>query len=333
MFIVSSYAQAIFFCVITMLCWGSWANTQKLANKNWRYELFYWDYVLGIFLLSLIFAFTLGSHGELGRPFVADLKQAEFQHIFNALLGGIIFNAANILLSSAIALAGMAVAFPVGIGTALILGVLINYIAATKGNPTLLFIGVICIAIAIIINAIAYKKVTKTQNNRSSKGLLLSLLAGLLMSLFYRFIASAMDLDNFEAPASGKMTPYTAVFIFSAGILLSNFIFNTLLMKKPLNGPPLSYKEYFNGNFSVHTVGLLGGIIWGIGNSLNLIAAGKAGPAISYGLGQGATLVAALWGVFIWREFKGASKQVVILLTLMFILFIIGLLLLIEAGK
>ncbi|WP_223581885.1 GRP family sugar transporter [Sphingobacterium sp. GVS05A] len=333
MFIVSSYAQAIFFCVITMLCWGSWANTQKLANKNWRYELFYWDYVLGIFLLSLIFAFTLGSHGELGRPFVADLKQAEFQHIFNALLGGIIFNAANILLSSAIALAGMAVAFPVGIGTALILGVLINYIAATKGNPTLLFIGVICIAIAIIINAIAYKKVTKTQNNRSSKGLLLSLLAGLLMSLFYRFIASAMDLDNFEAPASGKMTPYTAVFIFSTGILLSNFILNTLLMKKPLNGPPLSYKEYFNGNFSVHTVGLLGGIIWGIGNSLNLIAAGKAGPAISYGLGQGATLVAALWGVFIWREFKGASKQVVLLLTFMFILFIIGLLLLIEAGK
>jgi len=332
-FIVSSYAQAIFFCVITMLCWGSWANTQKLANKNWRYELFYWDYVLGIFLLSLIFAFTLGSHGELGRPFVADLKQAEFQHIFNALLGGIIFNAANILLSSAIALAGMAVAFPVGIGTALILGVLINYIAATKGNPTLLFIGVICIAIAIIINAIAYKKVTKTQNNRSSKGLLLSLLAGLLMSLFYRFIASAMDLDNFEAPASGKMTPYTAVFIFSTGILLSNFIFNTLLMKKPLNGPPLSYKEYFNGNFSVHTVGLLGGIIWGIGNSLNLIAAGKAGPAISYGLGQGATLVAALWGVFIWREFKGASGQVVLLLTLMFILFIVGLLLLIEAGK
>lgn len=333
MFIVSSYAQAIFFCVITMLCWGSWANTQKLANKNWRYELFYWDYVLGIFLLSLIFAFTLGSHGELGRPFVADLKQAEFQHIFNALLGGIIFNAANILLSSAIALAGMAVAFPVGIGTALILGVLINYIAATKGNPTLLFIGVICIAIAIIINAIAYKKVTKTQNNRSSKGLLLSLLAGLLMSLFYRFIASAIDLDNFEAPASGKMTPYTAVFIFSAGILLSNFILNTLLMKKPLNGPPLSYKEYFNGNFSVHTVGLLGGIIWGIGNSLNLIAAGKAGPAISYGLGQGATLVAALWGVFIWREFKGASRQVVLFLTFMFILFIIGLLLLIEAGK
>lgn len=333
MFIVSSYAQAIFFCVITMLCWGSWANTQKLANKNWRYELFYWDYVLGIFLLSLIFAFTLGSHGELGRPFVVDLKQAEFQHIFNALLGGIIFNAANILLSSAIALAGMAVAFPVGIGTALILGVLINYIAATKGNPTLLFIGVICIAIAIIINAIAYKKVTKTQNNLSSKGLLLSLLAGLLMSLFYRFIASAMDLDNFEAPASGKMTPYTAVFIFSTGILLSNFILNTLLMKKPLNGPPLSYKEYFNGNFSVHTVGLLGGIIWGIGNSLNLIAAGKAGPAISYGLGQGATLVAALWGVFIWREFKGASRQVVLLLTFMFILFIIGLLLLIEAGK
>ncbi|QQT30265.1 multidrug DMT transporter permease [Sphingobacterium multivorum] len=333
MFIVTSYTQAIIFCIITMICWGSWANTQKLANKSWRYELFYWDYVLGIFLLSLLFAFTLGSHGELGRPFVADLQQAKGSNICNALLGGIIFNAANILLSSAISLAGMAVAFPVGIGTALILGVLINYIAAMQGNPSLLFAGVACIAVAIVINAFAYKRMMKNQQKLSSKGIFLSLLAGLLMSLFYRFIASAMDLNNFESPAIGKMTPYTAVFIFSCGILLSNFIFNTLLMKRPLAGPPLRYSDYFKGNFSVHLVGILGGIIWGIGNSLNLIAAGKAGPAISYGLGQGATLVAALWGVFIWREFKGASKQTMLWLGFMFCLFILGLLLLIEAGK
>src|SRR5436190_8601696 len=142
MFIVENYPLAVIFCIITMLCWGSWGNTQKLAGKTWRYELFYWDYVIGILLLSLIFAFTLGSNGEGGRPFLADLQQAEMGNILSAFVGGIIFNAANILLSTAIAIAGMSVAFPVGIGIALVLGVIINYAASQKGDPILLFTGV-----------------------------------------------------------------------------------------------------------------------------------------------------------------------------------------------
>ena len=332
MFIIHSYSLAIVFCFITMLCWGSWANTQKLAGKSWRYELFYWDYVAGILLLSLISAFTLGSMGENGRGFIADLSQADLSNIGSAFLGGVIFNAANILLVAAIAIAGMSVAFPVGIGLALILGVIVNYIGSQKGDPVFLFIGVGLIAIAIVINALAYKKNSTDSQKVTTRGILISILAGVLMSFFYRFIARSMDLENFVSPAMGKMTPYTAVFIFSLGIFISNFLFNTILMKRPINGTPTNYRAYFKGKFSLHMVGILGGIIWGIGNSLNLIAAGKAGAAISYGLGQGATLVAALWGVFIWKEFKGSQKGTTGMLVSMFILFLLGIIFIIYAG-
>jgi glucose uptake protein len=332
MFIVQNYLLAVVFCIITMLCWGSWANTQKLAGKTWRFELFYWDYVMGILLFSLLSALTLGSIGGQGRSFINDLRQADSSNIISALLGGVIFNAANILFSAAIAIAGMAVAFPIAIGLALVLGVIVNYTASQKGDPVFLFTGVALVAIAIIINAVAYRKASTANQQVSSKGIIISLIAGVLMSFFYRFIAASMDLENFENPATGKLTPYTAVLIFSTGIFLSNFVFNTILMKKPLQGLPTGYKEYFKGNFSVHMVGVLGGLIWGLGNSLNLIAAGKAGPAISYGLGQGATLIAALWGVFVWKEFKKAPKGTNGLITAMFIFFVAGLGLLIYAG-
>lgn len=333
MFIVDSYPLAIIFTFITMLCWGSWGNTQKLAGKTWRYELFYWDYVIGVLLVSLIFAFTLGSTGESGRDFMTDLSQAHLDNIGSAFLGGVIFNAGNILLSAAIAIAGMSVAFPVGIGLALVLGVIINYYGSQKGDPLFLFLGVGLITIAIIINALAYRKASTGNQKVSGKGILISIMAGVLMSFFYRFVARSMDLDNFINPAQGMMTPYTAFVIFAIGVFISNFVFNTILMKKPISGEKTNYKAYFKGKLSIHSVGILGGIIWGIGNSLNLIAAGKAGAAISYGLGQGATLVAALWGVFIWKEFKDAPKGTNKMLVFMFVLFSLGLISIIYAGQ
>jgi glucose uptake protein len=245
----------------------------------------------------------------------------------------VVFNLANILLSAAIAIAGMAVAFPIGIGLALVLGVLVNYFAAQKGDPLFLFLGVALVAVAIILNARAYSRAAAAEKRVSTKGIVLSLVAGLLMSFFYRFIAAAMDLENFSQPAAGKMTPYTAVFIFSVGIFVSNFLFNTYLMRRPFEGAPTNYSAYFKGSFPTHLVGILGGLIWGLGNSLNLIAAGKAGPAISYGLGQGATLVAAFWGVFIWKEFRNAPKSVNTLIALMFLFFVLGLSLIIYAGR
>lgn len=334
MFIVENYTLAVVFCLITMLCWGSWANTQKLVQREWRFELFYWDYVLGIFLFSLIGAFTLGSSGDSGRAFLADISQASGSGIQSALIGGFVFNLANILLTAAIAGAGMAVAFPIGIGLALVIGVMINYFMHSKGDPVLLFAGTALVTLAIIFNALAYrKKLGGAGNGNVGKWIVVSIIAGVLMSTFYPFIAAGMDLDNFVQPAMGKMTPYTAFVVFAAGIVLSNFLFNSILMKRPLEGEPIAYSAYFKGRFNLHLVGILGGCIWGLGNLFNLIAAGKAGPAISYGLGQGATLVAALWGVFIWKEFKGGSGAVKTLLSLMFLLFVAGLALIILAGQ
>lgn len=332
MFIVESYSLAIIFCVITMLCWGSWANTQKLVTGKWRFELFYWDYVIGILLFSLVAALTMGSTGDKGRSFAEDISQVSMVNIGSAFLGGVIFNLANILLTAAIAIAGMSVAFPVGIGIALVLGVVINYAGMQKGEPVTLFAGVLLVSVAIILNAVAYKKKSAVSQKPGTKGIVLSVVAGVLMSFFYRFIAAAMDLNNFEFPEPEKMTPYTAFVIFAAGIFISNFIFNTIMMKRPLEGAPLSYTEYFRGKLSYHLVGVLGGIIWGIGNLFNLIAAGKAGPAISYGLGQGATMVAAIWGVLVWKEFRNASKNVSLLLAGMFLFFLAGLVLIIYSG-
>lgn len=332
MFIVNNYSLAVIFCVITMLCWGSWGNTQKLAGKTWRYELFYWDYVIGILIFSLISAFTLGSIGSEGRSFIADLQQAQWSNISSAFVGGVIFNAANILLSAAIAIAGMSVAFPVGIGLALVLGVVINYFGQKTGDPLLLFCGVGMVAIAIILNAVAYNKKAKESKKVPTKGIVISLIAGVLMSFFYRFIAVSMDLENFANPAEGKMTPYTAMFIFACGIFVSNFIFNTIVMRKPLEGEPVKYRDYFKGKLSIHFVGILGGLIWGLGNAFSLIAAGKAGAAVSYGLGQGATLVSAFWGVYVWKEFSDAPKGTNRYLVLMFLMFIVGIGLIIVAG-
>lgn len=330
MFILESYSLAVFFCVITMLCWGSWANTQKLAEKSWRFELFYWDYVIGIFILSVLFAFTLGSVGEQGRGFVDDLSQASNSSLRAAFVGGIIFNLANILLIAAISIAGMSVAFPVGIGIALILGVIDNYLKIPSGDPTLIFTGVSLIAIGIVVNAMAYKKLSVGNHKVPTKGLVFAIIAGVLMSQFYGFVVSGMT-QNFAAPEIGKLTPYSSIVVFSLGILISNFVFNTILMRNPIQGKSVSYADYFNGNFRSHLTGITGGMIWCIGMSFSIIASDKAGPAISYGLGQGAVLVAAIWGVFIWKEFDTAPKGTKPLLYAMFVFFFIGLSLLIYS--
>ena len=336
MFIVGSYTLAVIFCFVTMLCWGSWANTQKLAAKNWRYELFYWDYVIGMVLFSLLLAFTAGSIGSEGRPFIQDIAQASWSSIGWVLLGAVVFNVSNILLSASVSIAGMAVAFPLGVGIALVMGVLNNLLLhPTAGqNTVLLWIGVVLVVLAIVCNGVASGKVSNEQRDQKQnrKGIILAILAGIIMSTFSALVYNGVDLDNFAAPAVGKMTPYSAMVVFSLGVFLSNFVVNTIVMKKPFVGEPVSYSEYFKGNFKTHLVGILGGTIWAIGTALNYICAGKAGAAVSYALGQGAPMIAAIWGVFIWKEFKGAKKSVYGLLAIMFCLFIAGLSCVVVAG-
>jgi len=331
MTVVESYAAAVVMCVITMFCWGSWANTQKLASKEWRFELFYWDYAIGVLLFALALAFTLGSTGTAGRSFLADMAQAENGPLVSAFVGGVIFNLSNILLVAAIDIAGMAVAFPIGVGLALVLGVITNYMASPVGNAMLLFLGVGCVVAAILLSALAYSRLPAQGQRTMGKGIVVSVAAGLLMGFFYRFVAASMSTDfiNLEP---GKLGPYSAIVMFSAGLLASNFLWNTIFMKRPFVGAPVAFGDYFSkGSPRLHLIGILGGAIWNLGMSLSIIAAGAAGFAISYGLGQGATLVAALWGVFIWKEFKNAPANTSPILAAMFAAFVVGLTLIVVA--
>jgi glucose uptake protein len=325
MLIVESYTVAVAMCLITMLCWGSWANTQKLASNEWQFQLFYWDYSLGVLLLTLIFAFTIGSSGDEGRAFMPDISQASTEALRSALIGGVIFNLANILLVVAIDIAGMAVAFPVAIGLALVIGVVANYLAAPVGDPVFLFAGVGLVTAAIIVCALIYARLPQDEGRSVGKGLAISVIAGIAMGFFYRFVASSISMD-FANPETGLMTPYSAGVVFAVGLLLSNIVWLIPLMYKPLSGEVAPIGEYFSkGTPRLHLVGILGGAIWCVGFSFSFIASGAAGPAISYGLGQGATMVAAFWGVFIWKEFKDAPSGTSGMITAMFALFILGL--------
>jgi glucose uptake protein len=334
MFFVETYPVAIAMCIVTMLCWGSWANTQKLASKEWRFQLFYWDYCIGVLALTVLFALTLGSMGSSGRGFFEDLSQASARSLGYAFLGGVVFNAANILLVAAIDIAGMAVAFPVGIGLALVIGVLTNYWNKPEGNPQILFVGVALVVAAIIVDALAYRRLPSAGKTTTLKGIVLSIVCGVLMGFFYPLVDSSMQkLEAIKTVSdSGLLTPYTALVFFGLGLFLSSFLFNVAVMKWPFKGDAVPVGDYFTkGNARLHAVGILGGAIWGVGMSFNIVASGVASPAVAYGLGQGATMVAALWGVFIWKEFKNAAPGTNRLLVVMFLLFFIGLSMLVYA--
>lgn len=331
MYIVDSYSLAVVFCVLTMLGWGSWANTLKMTTKKWEFPLFYWDYSIGLILTTLLFGFTFGSSGTEGRSFIADLTQADTSALSSAFIGGVVFNLANLLVVAATAIAGLAVAFPISIGLALVIGVVVNYIATPLGNPYLLFIGLILIVIAILVDTAAYKRLPQDKKGDQRKGILISIVAGILMGFFYRFVAASMT-TNFASPEPGLLTPYSAMFIFTLGVFFSNFIFNSWFMYKPVTGEKVSYKDYFKlGNPKLHLIGILGGLIWCAAMEFNLMASEKAGFAISYGLGQGATMISAAWGVFVWKEFAKAPKGTNKLLAAMFAFFIIGLSLIVVA--
>ena len=343
MFVVNNYILAVILCFVTMLCWGSWGNTQKLAAKSWRYELFYWDYVIGMVIFSLILAFTLGSFGPAGRPFLQDIAQASGESIKWLVLGGIIFNVSNILLSASTSIAGMSVAFPLGCGLALVLGVYNNYRVevaqgALKSNVALLVIGVALVVAAIICNGIASGRKSggaEISKADQRKGIILAFLAGFIMSFFSSFVMRAMDLANFKTIggyAAGKVTPYTALVVFCLAVFACNLIVNPIVMKKPFVGAPVKMSEYFKGNAKTHLVGMLGGSIWCLGTALSYITSGTAGASVSYALGQGAPMIAAIWGIFVWKEFNGA-KGVKGLLAAMFVLFLVGLGCVVAAGN
>jgi glucose uptake protein len=305
---------------ISMLCWGSWANTIKLC-PDYRFQLFYWDYVLGLIAGALLWGFTLGSLGGSGKPFIADLLGAQPSNILFAVVGGVIFNAANLLLVAAIEIAGLAVAFPVGIGLALVVGAVSSYVLSPNGNPILLFGGIALVVAAIIFDAIAYRLREKQRPALSRRGVLICLAAGLLMGSFYPFVSHAMM--GSDAPG-----PYAVTFFFSLGVALCALPFNFILMRRPLDGSAaVAMSGYKTARASWHVWGLAGGAIWCTGAVFNFVAsrAHVVGPAVSYSIGQGATMISACWGVFVWREFANAPQRSKTFLVWMFVFFLCGL--------
>ena len=308
-----------------MLGWGSWANTQKLAGKDkWPFELFYWDYAIGVFVFSLLFALTLGSAGASGVPFLENLRGASGSAMWTAILSGVLFNISNILLVVGIDAAGMSVAFPVGVGLALVIGTVKSYVLSPQGNAALLTAGVGFIVFAMIMSALAHHRLKQAAKTKPLRGIAFSAVAGCLMGFFYPQLIAGVSPDfSMRGIQPGLLTPYAALVLFAVGLLASNVVVNTIFMR----AGKVTYGDYFRGRARLHSLGFLGGCIWMLALCMNVIASGVAGPAISYALGQGATLVAAIWGVFIWREFMHAPKGTWTLVTLMFAGYVIGLVL------
>jgi glucose uptake protein len=315
-----TYGLALLFMILSMLCWGSWANTLKLCPK-FKFQLFYWDYVIGLIAGIAVWGLTLGSFGSTGQSFLADISQSSAHSIVLAMVGGAIFNIANLLLVAAIDIAGLAVAFPIGIGLALIIGAVSSYVIAPKGNSLLLFGGIALVVAAIVFDAIAYRLRESTRQAMSKRGIVISLISGVLMGCFYPFVSKAMTGEN--APG-----PYAAVLFFVLGVAICAIPVNYLFMRMPLDGSkPASMAGYVQAPFAWHLCGILGGAIWCTGAIANFVAsqAHIVGPAVSYSIGQGATMISACWGVFIWREFSDAPSRAKVYLTWMFILFLSGL--------
>jgi len=263
MFTPPNLTVALLMTITSAICWGSWANTYK-GVKNYRFELFYWDYAIGIFLISLVLAFTMGSTGHDSSSFLNNVQSADRSNIVSTLVGGAIFNLANLLLVAAIDMAGLAVALPVSIGIALVVGTLLNYILQPKGNLAFLSAGVASALIAVVLDGKAFGTLSGVRTV-SRKSIVISIVSGVLMGLWSPFTTYGTTRGN-------ALTPYSSVVFLTLGALLSCFIWNVYFMKKPLAGEPVNFSGFFSAAPSGHMLGLLGGIVWGIGTMFNVVA-------------------------------------------------------------
>jgi len=300
--------------ILSAVFWGSWANTFK-GTKRYPFELFYWDYIFGVVLCTLGFAFTLGSAGTAGQGFLVNLSAADGTDIVLALIAGVIFNAANLLLVAGIDIAGLAIAFPIAIGIAVVEGVLLSYMLQPKGNAAYLAGGVLLAIVAILCDAMAYRRLTASSRAPSRKGIVVNIVSGLLMGAFAPFVTRSMTHGH-------TLTPYAVAVLFAFGALACCFVVNIYFMKHPLAGEPVSFAGYPKAKARNHLLGIFGGVLWGCGGCLNFVAAGFVGVPISYAIGQSAPMIAALWGVLVWKEFAGADRQAWTFLRLMFICYI-----------
>ena len=317
MFIPTTSSTALLLIVASMLCWGSWPNLLK-ALPGWRLEYFYFDYTIGFLLAMLVIGATAGSSGVLGFDFLDRLLAAGSREAAFALGGGLLWNIGNIFLLNAIMIAGLAVAFPLASVLAIALGVGISYLAQPIGNPSWLVAGSIVLVAAACINAQAYRELGGTSaSKKRTLGIALALVAGLLVGIFPPFVAAAISGDH-------ALDTYSVTILFMLGASIATIVGIPLLLKKPFIGEAASLKGYAEAPPRAHLFGWLAGAIWCAGTFSNFISAGLVGVAISWGIGSGAPMVGALWGILLWREFRGASRRAWLLIATSLALYAAG---------
>jgi len=329
-----AYGVVLMLTILTMICWGSWTNVLKFT-KGWRFELLYYDYSIGVALGAALIGLTFGTWGSDGLRFTSDLSHAGNLNVLSAFAGGVVFNLSNLLVVGAIAVAGMGVGFPIGVGLALVVGVIWNYAANPQGNPLLLFSGVALVIAAIVVDAVAYRALAAGRGATGDradaaarkaatwKGIRLAIIGGILMGTFYPLVEIGKQGEH-------GLGPYAVGFVFGLGVLASIFVFNLYFLRFPIDGPRLAFGDYLKGSPWMHFLGIAGGVMWIAGSVSNFVAASaprelQVGPAISYAIGQGSCMVGALWGVLVWKEFAGGGARVYRLLVLMFLLYMTGL--------
>jgi glucose uptake protein len=323
MFVPHTFTAALLMTIFSTICWGSFANTMKLTT-NYRFELYYWDYAIGIFLISLILALTLGCIDSGPLSFTSNIRTAAPMNLVYAAIGGFIFNIANFLLIAGIGIVGLAIAFPIAIGIALVEGVVLSYAIQPKGSALFLGAGVAAALLAVILIGKAYGALQSGTSAVSKKGIIVCVISGLLMGTFAPFVTRSMT-------AADPLTPYTVAVLFTFGAIVCCLVFNTYMMRRPIQGEPVSFAGYKSAPASYHALGLLGGAIWGVGTVFNFVAASFVGVAISYAIGQASPMIAALWGVFVWHEFRGANSRAKGYVAAMFAFYVLALVLIAKA--
>ena len=336
MILPQSYPAVLFLMVLSLLCLGSWASFFKFAGK-WRFELFYIDFAIGLLLASVVYAFTVGNIGYDGFNFIDDLQHAGKRQWMYVFIAGLIFNLGNMLLMAAVSVAGLSVAFPMGMGVALLLGSGLGIGGGPAGNATLLGLGCALILTSIVVNAVSYRimgvarheelaragKARSTRRPSPLKGIVLALLAGLLIGAFTPLVEKARQGDL-------GLGPYALGFIFAFGVFFSSFVFDIFFMNLPVEGDPVEFGWYLDGGLKQHVSGIASGFIWYTGllsawACASLPEAMQVAPLPRFLLAQGSPVLAALWGIVVFREFKASDIRVKLMGTLMLVLFLCGL--------
>jgi glucose uptake protein len=342
MILPSTTLASLLLLILTLFCWGSWANSQRLVFK-WRFELFYYDFALGMAACILIAVFTLGSMNAQELTVSDNMMIAGYHKMAYGVAAGIVVNLAYMMLVAGISLSGMAVAFPLAFGIALIVTSVTNFIGNPQSSNTLLlFSGLVLVLIAVLVDIIAYRSHVDAlaagakggpildprtkmpvRTPTAARGILISILGGIALGFFLPIVDSSRSGDN-------GVGPYGLAALIGAGMFFSTLIYVPFFINFPVQGEPVQVRDYFKGAKKQHFWGIFGGFVWAVGLVAFLVEGAvppalQTAPALAAGLIQGAPIIAALWGLLAWREFKGSTQGVKMLMLGMTVLFLAGL--------